>query len=199
LYSNYFYSKLVNVFFIEKREKGNLLMKKYKMKTILASVVVASMALTACGNEEEAAEEVAADLVEEVDVEADEEEATEEDAEEADEEEATEEDTADIDYTYELNLDGRTLTFNWEASNFELSVENYGVENVDGEGHAHLWFKAEGEEGSGTRVGINDYNFTTELDPEEFPAGTYEVEVELAENNHTSIPGTQKTETVVID
>ncbi|MCL7746858.1 hypothetical protein [Halalkalibacter alkaliphilus] len=163
-------------------------MKKYKMKTVLASVVVASMALTACGNEEEAAEEVSADLVEEVDAEADEEEATEEDA-----------DAADIDYTYELNLDGRTLTFNWEATNFELSVENYGVENVDGEGHAHLWFKAEGEEGSGTRVGINDYNFTTELDPEEFPAGTYEVEVELAENNHTSIPGTQKTETVVID
>jgi hypothetical protein len=175
-------------------------MKKYKMKTVLASLVIASVALTACSNEEEEAEEVVAEVSEEVDAE-------EAEADEAGEEEApAEEDAAEeegegaeAEFSYDLNIDGRTLTFDWEPTNFELSVDNYGVENVDGQGHAHLWFKQEGEEGPGTRVGINDYNFTKELDAEEFPAGTYEVEVELAENNHTSIDGTQSTVTVVIE
>jgi hypothetical protein len=157
-------------------------------------VIVASVALTACGNEEEAVEEVVAEVDEQGETEDEAAEAEAEATEDEEEEEGTE-----VDFSYDLNVDGRTLTFDWEPTNFELSVENYGVENVDGQGHAHLWFKQEGEEGAGTRVGVNDYNFTTELDPEEFPAGTYEVEVELAENNHTSISGTQSNVTVEIE
>ncbi|WP_227937163.1 hypothetical protein [Alkalihalobacillus deserti] len=168
-------------------------MKKFKMKTVLASVVIASVALTACGNEEEAATEVVAE------VDAQEEAKAEEEVEEVEEVEEEEVEGAQADFTYDFNIDGRTLTFDWEPTNFELSVDNYGLENVDGEGHAHLWFKQEGEEGPATRVGINDYNFTKELDSEEFPAGTYEVEIELAENNHAPIEGTQTTVTVVIE
>ncbi|WP_096202492.1 hypothetical protein [Bacillus sp. FJAT-45350] len=165
-----------------------------KMKLVVAGVFLGSILVGCSDNQEEEPE--ATETIAEVDEQ--EEHAHGHDMERVPEEWANEDSVNhDIDYTYELTLDERVLTFDIETINLELSAENYGVKNVDGEGHAHIWLKKEGEK-VGTRIGVKENHFTKELDLEEFPPGKYEVEVELAENNHTPIPGTQRKEKTII-
>lgn len=80
------------------------------------------------------------------------------------------------------SLQGDDLQLKLTVTNFSFSLENMGKENKFGEGHVHLYL-------DGKKVAKI---FEPEFTYKDIKAGTHEVVIELAHNNHESY-GVKKT------
>ncbi|UJF33149.1 hypothetical protein [Paenibacillus hexagrammi] len=77
-----------------------------------------------------------------------------------------------------LKLDGRTALITYSVSNLQLSNEHVGKQNVQGEGHLHLYV-------DGKQKGM--FSQVTPLKLTNLATGKHEIKLELQQNDHSDM------------